>query len=176
MVDAKREIEELRSEIAKLDAVLLASVEKRARAAKRIGELRARTGQPVSLPLGDRTALHALVARASGELPQDALRSIFREIFAACLALELPVKVAYTGLEGGAAHAAARARFGGAGNAAHLIATESTQAAMEEVVRQRAEFAVVPFETRTEGPVQSTIFALTQNDLKIAASMEESWN
>src|SRR4051812_16616141 len=151
MVDAKREIEELRSEIAKLDALLLGSVEKRARAAKRIGELRAKLGQPVSLPLGDRTALHALVARASGELSQDALRAIFREVFAACLALELPVKVAYTGPEGGAAHAAARARFGGAGGGgANLIAAESALAAMEEVARHRAEFAVVPLETRAE--------------------------
>jgi len=177
MADEKREIEELRTEIAKLDALLLGTVEKRARAAKRIGELRASLGQPVSLPLGDRTALHALVARASGELSQDALRAIFREIFAACLALELPVKVAYTGPEGGAAHAAARARFAGAGSAgAHLIAAESAQAAMEEVARHRAEFAVVPLETRAEGPVQTTIAALTQNDLKITAAMEESWN
>src|SRR3989442_9208216 len=102
MTDGKREIEELRAEIVKLDSILLSTIEKRARAAKKIGELRAGLGQPASLPLGDRAALHAIVGRASGELQHDAVRSIFREIFAACLSLELPVNVAYAGPEGGA--------------------------------------------------------------------------
>ena len=173
MADGKRQIEEHRTEIAKLDALLLSTLEKRARASKIIGELRAASGHPATLPLGDRAALHALVARSTGELPQEALRGIFREIFAACLALELPVKVAYVGPEGGAAHAAARARFGAS---AHLVAAETPQLAMEEVQRHRAEYAVVPLETRAEGPVQSTVAALARNDLRIGAAIEESWN
>src|SRR5947209_7785068 len=103
MVDAKREVEELRAETAKLDLLLLGTLEKRARAAKKVGELRAGMGQPASLPLGERGALHALLGKATGDLPAEALRIIFRDIFAACLALELPVKVAYSGPEGGAA-------------------------------------------------------------------------
>ncbi len=128
MVDAKREMEETRAEIARLDAQLLATLEKRAKASRRLGELR--KGQPASMPLGDRAALHALVARASGELPTEAVREIFREIFSACLSLELPVRVAYLAPEGGAAHAAARGRFGASPN---LVSSDSTDAAIEEV-------------------------------------------
>ena len=152
----------LRAEIARLDAQLLGTLEKRAKASRRLGELR--KGQPASMPLGDRAALHALVARAAGELPTEAVREIFREIFGACLALELPVKVAYLAPEGGPAHAAARGRFGASPN---LVASESTTAAIEEVARSRVEFAVVPLETRAEGPVQATIDALTESELKI---------
>ncbi len=171
MSDGKREIEEARAEIARLDAQLLGTLEKRARASKKIGELR--KGQPASMPLGDRAALHALVARSSGDLPTDAVREIFREIFGACLALEMPVKVAYLAPEGGPAHAAARARFGASPN---LFAIDSTTSAIDEVARGRVEFAVVPLETRAEGPVQATIDALTESDLKIVATLEEPWS
>src|SRR5258708_13245418 len=109
MGDAKREVDDLRQEMAKLDAQLLVSLEKRARAARRIGELR--KDQPASLPLSDRAAIRALLARATGDMPQDALREVFQEVFAACTALELPVKVAYVGPEGAAAPAPAPRRF-----------------------------------------------------------------
>jgi chorismate mutase/prephenate dehydratase len=171
VADAKRETEEARAEIARLDAQLLAALEKRARASRKLGELR--KGQPASMPLGDRAALHALVARASGDLPTEAVREIFREIFSACLTLELPVKVAYLAPEGGPAHAAARGRFGASPN---LVSSESTIAAIEEVARSRVEFAVVPLETRAEGPVQATIDALAESDLKIVATLEERWS
>jgi chorismate mutase/prephenate dehydratase len=171
VADGKRETEEARAEIARLDAQLLGTLEKRAKASRKLGELRKE--QPASMPLGDRAALHALVARASGELPTDAVREIFREIFSACLTLELPVKVAYLAPEGGPAHAAARGRFGASPN---LASSESTAAAMEEVARSRVEFAVVPLETRAEGPVRATIDALTESDLKIVATLEEPWS
>src|SRR6185312_6744863 len=170
MADAKREVEELRAEIARLDAQLLSALEKRAKASRRVGELR--QGQPAALPLGDRAALAALAARAGHELPSDAVREIFRQIFGACTALELPVKVAYLAPEGGPAHAAARGRFGASPN---LVAIETTTAAIDEVARHRVESAVVPLETRAEGPVQATIAALIASDLKIVATLEESW-
>jgi chorismate mutase/prephenate dehydratase len=167
MSDSKREVDELRQEMAKLDAQLLVTIEKRARAARRIGELR--RDQPPTLPLQDRASIQALVLRAAGDLPQDALRSILREVFAACLALELPVKVVYVGPEGSAGHAAARGRFGANSN---LIAADSTLAAFEEVSRRRAEFAVVSYETSIDGPVQTTIAALTTSELKICEQLE----
>lgn len=106
-------------------------------------------------------------------MPAESLEGIFREIFAACLALELPVKVVYAGLEGGAAHEAARARFG---KTADLTAVEGTPAALEEVARRRAEFAVVPIETKREGIVQPTILALVATDLKIVSAVESPAN
>jgi chorismate mutase/prephenate dehydratase len=171
VADAKREIEELRQEIAKLDAQLLVTLEKRARSSRKIGELR--KDQTPSLPLTDRAALAALVARATGDMPQEALREIFREVFAACLSLELPVPVVYVGPEGGVGHSAARMRFGAGAN---LIAKDAVGSALEDLTTQRAQFAVVPIETRTEGPVQSTIAALTTSDLRIVSVFDAQAN
>ena len=166
MSDHKREIEELRAELVRIDGQILSALEKRAKAARHARELR--TG-PAQLPLTDKAQLATLVARASGDMPPEDLRAIFQQIYASCLALELPVKVAYIGPEGGFAHAAARAKFGAS---ALLHPMESIAATLEEVASQRAEFAVLPVETTTEGPVQSTIFALVATDLKIVAEIE----
>jgi chorismate mutase/prephenate dehydratase len=171
MSDDKREVEELRQEMAKLDAQILVCLDKRAKAARRISELR--KDQPSTLPLADRAALAAIVARASGEMPPEALREIFREIYAACMSLEMPVPVAFVGPEGGVGHAAARSRFG---VAAKFLGTEGPAAAFEEVARHRAHYAVVPFETREDGPVQATISALMAVDLKIVAMFEAVTN
>ena len=171
MADGKREVDELRKELAKLDAQLLVALDKRAHAARQLGELR--KDQAPSLPLTDHAAIRALVARSTGDMPHDGLRDVFREIFAACLALELPVKVAFVGPEGGPGHAAARGRFG---RASSLVATETTGNALEEVTRKRTEFAVVPFETSSEGPVQATILALMATDLRIAEVLDATFD
>ncbi len=171
MSDTKRETDELRQEIAKLDAALLVSLEKRARASKKIGELR--NDQAPSLPLTDRASLAAIVARATGDMPPEALREIFREVFSACLSLELPVPIVYLGPEGGSGHAAARERFGAGSK---FLAQETAAGAFEELTTHRAQFAVVPIETRAEGPVQATITALTSSDLKIVNVFDAAGN
>jgi chorismate mutase/prephenate dehydratase len=169
--DSKRQLDELRQEIAKLDLQLVGALDKRARAARRLGELRG--GHPPQLPVTDQAAIRALVARSNGDMPPDALRGILREIFGECLMLELPVKVAYVGPEGGSGHAAAGERFG---HSSTLTGAETTTGAIEEVSRRRAEFAVVPFETSMEGPVKSTILALMASDLRIAEMLETSFD
>ena len=169
MPDAKRQVEELRQEIAKIDSHLLASLEKRARASRRLRELRG--DQPPQLPVSDHAAIRGLVARSTGEMPEEALFDIFREVYAACLAIELPIKVAYVGAEGGPGHVAAGDRFGRTSN---LIATETPGAALEEVARRRAEFAVAPFETSEDGHVRSTLFALVASELRVIEMLESS--
>jgi chorismate mutase/prephenate dehydratase len=89
------------------------------------------------------------------------------------MSLEMPVPVAFVGPEGGVGHAAARSRFG---VAAKCFGVESTAAALEEVLRQRAHYAVVPFETQEDGPVQATISALMASDVKIVAIFEAASN
>jgi chorismate mutase/prephenate dehydratase len=167
MSDKRREVADLRGEIGKIDTQLLASLERRAKLSKRIGELQKSMTVPPALP--DRGQIEALVGQATGDIPVAALREIFREIYATCFALESPVVISYAGLDGGFAHAAARSRFG---VAAEYLGTESVALAIQEVARQRANYAVVPFETRHDGIVQSTIAALTDSDAKIVAAFE----
>ena len=167
MTDKRREVEELRGEIGKIDTQLLSSIERRAKLSKKIGELQKSMTVPPGLP--DRGQIEALVGKATGDIPPAALREIFREIYATCFSLESPVVVSYAGLDGGFSHAAARSRFG---VAAEYLGGETIGQAIQEVSRQRANYAVVPFETRADGIVQQTIGALTESDAKIVAAFE----
>jgi chorismate mutase/prephenate dehydratase len=169
---AQREVDELRQEMARLDARLVAILDERARTARKLGALR--QGLAASLPVGDRPAIRELVSHSTGDMPREALREVLHEVFAAGLSLELPVKVAFVGPEGGPGHTAARGRFGE--RESNLIPAETTVDALEEVRRERAEFAVVPFETSTEGPLQSTILALVTRELRIAEVLDDDFN
>jgi chorismate mutase/prephenate dehydratase len=166
-----REVEELRQEIARLDGRLVAVLDERARLARQIRELR--RSQAPAIPVGDHAVIRELVQRSSGDMPKDALLDVLRAVFAAGLSLELPVKVAFVGPEGGAGHAAARGRFGQGDST--LVPAETAANALEEVSRKRAEFAVVPFETSTEGPLQSTIQALMTHDLRVAEVLDDDF-
>lgn len=167
MTDKRREVEELRQEIGKLDAQVLTALERRAKLSKKIGEIRRTLPGIVALP--DRAQMEQVLSRASGEIPEAAVREIFREIFATCISLEEPTVVAFCGLDGAFAHAAARSRFG---HAAEYAPCETVPAALDEVTRQRANYAVVPYETRTDGLMQATIAALTASDLKVISCFE----
>jgi chorismate mutase len=166
--DAKREVDDLRDRMGKLDAEILAALDLRARAARRLGELR--RDQAPLLPLTDHEAMRSLLGRSTGAMPEESLRAIFGEIHSACLALELPVKIAFAGVDGDPSQVAARSRFG---RAASLTAAPSIAAALDEVSRKHAEFAVVPFETAAEGPVHATLEALSAGDLRIAEVLEQ---
>ncbi len=169
-MDRKRQLEDLRADMAKIDMQLVALLDKRASVARRVGDLRK---DVPSLPTGAEGQLAALLSHGSGDMPPAALREIFREIFASSLSLEMPATVAVVGQEGGTGHAAARMRLG---VAARVVALDSVHAAFEEVQRQRADFAVVPFETRADGLVQSTISALIASELRVISCFEVAHN
>ncbi len=76
MTDKRREVEELRQEISKVDAQLLTALERRAKLSKKIGEVRKDVASPISLP--ERAQIEAIVGQAAGgDLPVEALREIF---------------------------------------------------------------------------------------------------
>lgn len=165
MSDDKREAEELRQEQHKLDAQILAALDRRARIARRLGELR--RADASHLPAGGLSMAPPASLRGSGDMPEETVERVFREVHAACRALELPAKFVYAGREGGAAHMASRSRFGATANLVAVDGPNKTQMAIEEVLRKRADFVVVPLETKSEGLARDTILQLAATDLKI---------
>lgn len=153
--------------MADIDVEILRALEKRARVAKEVGALRGTS--PVTLPAQEREQLQAVEAMAQEELPPGAVESVLREVHATTLALEQPVRVAYVAPEGGLCHLAARQQFGAG---AKWVPAEGSAGAFDEVARGRAEYAVVPFESSLEGPLQSSIMALTNAELIIIAETE----
>jgi chorismate mutase/prephenate dehydratase len=169
MSDRRREVAELRREMTEADQEILRGILRRARLARRVGELEASSTGSMP-PNAERDFFAALEQEASGEdLPFDAIKALFRHIHATTSSLERPSRVAYVGPEGGFGHLAAQRRFG---QAAPVVATEAPELALDQVQRRRADFAVFPFESSTDGPLQSAIDALSRSDLSLVAKVE----
>jgi chorismate mutase/prephenate dehydratase len=160
------EIGKLRSEIDALDEELLRLLNRRAAAARRIGELKG--GAPPYRPERESEILRRVARGNPGPLPAERAAAVFREIISACRAMEAPIRVAYLGPEGTFSEMALRKQFGEA------VAAESC-ASIDEVFRAvesgHADFAVVPVENSAEGAVGRTLDLLLKTPLKICAEI-----
>ena len=140
----------LRTRIDGLDAQLLALLNERAQVAEEVGELKRHEGTPFFRP--DRVAqVIAKVQRANpGPLLNQHIAAIWREIMSACLALEVPQRVAVLGPEGTFTEQAAVEFFG---SAANLIYCQSFDEVFHATAAGTAQFGVVAVENSTEGVV-----------------------
>jgi chorismate mutase/prephenate dehydratase len=165
MSDGRREADELRKQMAQTDADILETLQQRARLARRLGGL----GAAAPSAPNEREHLELLEKAATEELPRDVIRAVFREVHAATASLERPSTVAYAGPEGGFCHLAARQKFGAG---APFLLGEGAAGALDEVTRRRADYAVVPFESSSEGPVHASLEALAATDLMLVSKVE----
>jgi chorismate mutase/prephenate dehydratase len=99
-----------------------------------------------------------------GPLPEEAVESIFREIFSATLALEKPLSIAYLGPETTFSHQAAIKQFG---HSAVFVPTSSIESIFYEVEQGHADYGVVPIENSTEGVVNLTLDCFVDSPLVI---------
>lgn len=166
-MDERKRIEELRRQLLDLDIEILRTVERRARAAQELSKLRSGTARHA--PVADGTHMAALEKHANPPLQADSIRTIFNAIDAACHVFEVAPRVAFLGAEGGFGWMAARSYFG---PSAELVRAESPGAAIDEVARQRADFAVVPYESLKDGPIFPTIQTIAAAELKLVGERE----
>src|SRR3954469_19501585 len=105
--DAKnQELGDLRRQIDGADDEILALLNKRAGLVGRVAELKQELAVPFYVPSRERQIADRLSATNRGPFPTEAIRSVFQEIFSACLALEKGVRIAYLGPEGTFSHMA----------------------------------------------------------------------
>ncbi|MCL1960381.1 MAG: prephenate dehydratase [Desulfovibrionaceae bacterium] len=140
----------LRVQIDSLDAQLLALLNQRARVAEEVGALKRQEGSPFFRP--DRVAqVIARIQHANpGPLLNENVAAIWREIMSACLALEVPQRVAVLGPEGTFTEQAAIEYFGSAVN---LIHCNSFDEVFHATAAGTSQFGVVAVENSTEGVV-----------------------
>jgi|GEM_PF-25427 len=105
-----------------------------------------------------------LMQENAGPFPNEAIRSVYREIMSASLSLEGPQKVAYLGPKATFTHLACIQKFG---NSAQYLPTNSIKEVFNEVERERAHFGIVPIENSTEGVVNHTLDMFIDSNLVI---------
>jgi chorismate mutase / prephenate dehydratase len=166
-MDERTRTEELRRQLLDLDLEILHTIERRARAAQELSRLRSGTARYA--PVADGPHLVALEKAAALPIQPGSIRPIFNVIDAACHVFEVVPRVAFIGAEGGFGWMAAQSYFG---QGAELVRVETSAAALEEVARSRAEFAVLPYESLKDGPILPTIQAIAAADLKLVGERQ----
>ncbi|MGB4467504.1 MAG: prephenate dehydratase [Azovibrio sp.] len=166
----QQELAGVRQEIDRIDAQLLELLNRRARCAQQVGEIKARHGEAGHIYRPEREAqvLRRLQELNQGPLPDESITLFFREVMSACLSLEEPLGVAFLGPPGTFSESAAIKQFG---HAVRLLPCASIDEMFREVEAGHAEYAVAPVENSTEGAVGRTMDLLLQTPLQICGEV-----
>ena len=161
-------IEQLRSDIDSVDDRIVELLNQRSNLVIEVGKLKSGSNQAFHVPGRERQIYERLLSLNPGPFPNDALRSIYREIISACLALESPMKVAFLGPKATFSHLATMQQFG---LSAELVPMKSIPSVFEEVEKDKALYGVVPVENSTEGVISHTLDMFVESNLKITSEI-----
>jgi chorismate mutase/prephenate dehydratase len=158
----------LRAAIDEVDEEIVALLDRRARLARRIGEIKQENGLKAYAPARERAVLNRVRASSAGDFPMSGLEAVFREIISSSISLETSLKVAYLGPEATFTHEAALRSFG---SSVELEPQATVAEVFTRVERGEAEHGVVPVENSMEGAVTHTLDELMNSPLKICGEV-----
>ncbi len=159
-----------RSRIDAIDEQLLDLLNRRARIAVEVGEIK-RAVDPaaqVFRPEREAQVVRRLATLNEGPLPDDAVGTIFREVMSACRALERRAVVAYLGPEGTYSEQAVILQFG---RSVERRACATIDEIFRAVEAKAADFGVIPIENSTEGTVNRSLDLLLNSPLRICGEV-----
>ena len=157
-----------RKAIDRLDEEIVRLLNERTRHVLEIGAIKLKAGEEIYAPHRESAVLERICKANSGPLPNESLRSIYREIMSSALALEKTMVIAYLGPEATFTHQAAIQRFG---SSLHYSSQKTIADVFTEVSKNRADYGVVPVENSTEGVVTHTLDMFVDSDLKVVAQI-----
>lgn len=144
----------LRTQIDAVDRELLALLNRRARLAQEVGEVKKKEGSVAFRPEREAQVIDGMKAVNPGPLLAESVAPIWREIMSACRALETPTRVAYLGPAGTFSEEAALGFFG---SSIVKIPCASFDEVFHVTTSGAADFGVVPVENSTEGVVTRSL-------------------
>ncbi|WP_457635119.1 prephenate dehydratase [Persephonella sp.] len=171
MKDYTDRLEKLRQEIDKVDEEILRLLNERAKLAREVGEVKKRYNLPIYVPSREQKIFERLenLNKKLGEVfPTDFIKPVFREIISACRSTEENLKIAYLGPRATFTHQAAIEHFG---QAVEHIPVQTIKDVFEEILKEKADYGVVPVENTIEGIVNYTLDLLVDYPLKITGEV-----
>jgi chorismate mutase/prephenate dehydratase len=161
----QEELAKLRQGIDEIDAQMLRLLSERAHLAQRVGEIKCGN---IYRPEREAQVLRRIAETNPGPLPESAVRTIFREVMSACLALEQPLKIGYFGPAGTFTESAAKKHFGSAPVFTPYLTIDDVFRAVES---GQVDYGVVPIENSTEGSVGRTLDQMLTSPLMICGEV-----
>ncbi len=168
--ELQRELAVVRGEIDAIDGQLLDLLNRRARCAQQVGQIKARHGEAgfIYRPEREAQVLRRIQQINPGPLSNESVTWFFREVMSACLSLEEPLGITFLGPLGSFTGCAAVKHFG---HAARLMPQSSIDDVFREVEAGHAHYAVAPIENSTEGAIGRTLDLLLATPLKICGEV-----
>ncbi|VAW54328.1 Chorismate mutase I / Prephenate dehydratase [hydrothermal vent metagenome] len=166
----KDPLADIRKRIDEIDKSIQSLVSERATCAAEVAKVKQKQGETGHFYRPEREAqvLRAVMERNNGPLTNESIAGVFREIMAACLAHERPLKVAFLGPEGTYTHSAAAKHFGS------FIEPQPVDS-IEEVFRiveaGGANFGAVPVENSSAGVINHTLDLFMKSPLTISGEV-----
>lgn len=158
----------IRAAIDATDAALLELFNRRAALSIEVGRIKASEPGIIFKPLREREVMDNLVLSNAGPLPEEHLRTIWREIFSSSRVLQRPQNVAYLGPEGTFSY------FAGVEYLGHTVSFHSCcdiSRVFEEITSGRCELGVVPLENSLQGTVGVSFDLFLKHDVFIQAEL-----
>ncbi len=168
MSDLDGKLEAIRAELDEVDRRLVALISDRARLAQKVGEIKAAAGLRVYAPDRERQVLDRVCGMNDGPIEDGALRTIYRELMSASLALERSPRIAILGPPGSFSHLAGRRKFG---LSVEFEIVTSIAEVFDAIEYGHAEFALAPVENSVAGGVGETLDALIERDVKVCGEV-----
>ena len=164
----KDRLQGLREEIDALDDQILAILNRRAEAVIEVGKIKSDQKMRFYVPEREVEIMRRITAANKGPFPNDALKSIYREIISASLALEKPLSVAFLGPKATFTHLTCLKHFG---ESADYVPQINVSEVFDAVERGVADFGVVPIENSSEGIVSNTLDLFVDHNLLICGEI-----
>jgi chorismate mutase/prephenate dehydratase len=161
-------LENLRQQIDRLDAQIIALLNDRARVVVEVGRIKQTQGGPIYAPDREKAVLEHIRRLNRGPLSNRCLDAIYRELMSGSFALEKPLRIGFLGPEGSFSHAASVRKFGGS---VEYVPLADIPGVFEEVVRGHADYGLVPVENSIGGGVVDTLDAFLHSSAKICAEV-----
>lgn len=154
----------LRTGIDAVDLEILSLLNRRAKLAEAVGEIKKSEGTPFFRPDRVASVIAKLQTENKGPLKSQHIAAVWGEIMSACLALESLVRVAFLGPTGTFSEQAAAQFFG---TSIEGVPCSSIDEVFRAAASGGASFGVVPIENSTEGVVSRSLDLLLNSPLHI---------
>ena len=148
------ELPGVRDRIDAVDRELMELLNRRARLAQEVGEVKRRHGSVAFRPEREAQVIEGLKQANGGPLRGESVAPIWREIMSACRALETPTRVAYLGPAGTFSEEAALGFFG---SSIVKVPCANADEVFHATSAGSADFGVVPVENSNEGVVTRSL-------------------
>ncbi len=166
MNETETEMERLKTRITELDNEFIKLLKERQYLARSIAELLKDNTLKDRRPLPERDHYAQLLLRNDQVFPEEALKSVLREIFGAAEAAVRTIRVAYLGPAATYTHIASRKYFG---SGAEFVPAPTLGEVFELCERKDVDFGVIPIENTMGGYVTGVIDYFINTTSKVVA-------